>query len=501
MIAAVAGAPDIRAETVGRRLRRLRLEQGLSQRDLSAPGITYAYISRIEAGTRQPSVKALRMLARKLGVTPEYLETGSELAGAPAPRAAPRRAGAAAAARRRDRHGRGLRDPRRGRGRRRRRRRRRGRGSCSASRGGARGDHAGTIEHLSRVLDSELVTPVLAARRLRDARPRLRRRGARRARRSRSSSGRSAELARAEPGNRAAEVRYAPTSATRSPTSASSSARRPCSPSSGRAPSRLGDRYTRVRLYWSLGRRRARGGAAAGGARQLPPGGRAARGDRGRGAPRPRPRRLRRGRAQRRRRSRGGLAPPRGGRARCCRARGRADDDLAVVRRMQALCALRAGDAAGARRARPSRRSSSPRGSRASRAAPGGRSPRRAPAPETAAPTRPSRGARAARAHGGGREHADSLRAYGRYLRDGGREREALEVFERAAEAAASLRRPSPASTRPLGAAARGRALQPRLGSASGDAGSRRARPRGPYSLRLSARHASDATRASATAC
>src|SRR5215472_12719793 len=67
------------SETVGERLRRLRVEQGRSQRDLSAPGITYAYISRIEAGARTPSMKALRMLAKKLGVTPEYLETGSEL--------------------------------------------------------------------------------------------------------------------------------------------------------------------------------------------------------------------------------------------------------------------------------------------------------------------------------------------------------------------------------------------------------------------------------------
>src|SRR3954462_7566268 len=69
------------AETVGARLKRLRLQLGLSQRDLSSPGITYAYISRIEAGARTPSVKALRMLAQKLGVTPEYLETGSELGG------------------------------------------------------------------------------------------------------------------------------------------------------------------------------------------------------------------------------------------------------------------------------------------------------------------------------------------------------------------------------------------------------------------------------------
>jgi transcriptional regulator with XRE-family HTH domain len=66
-------------ETIGQRLRRLRLEQRLSQRELAAPGVSYAYISRIEAGTRQPSVKALRKLATKLGVSADYLETGSEL--------------------------------------------------------------------------------------------------------------------------------------------------------------------------------------------------------------------------------------------------------------------------------------------------------------------------------------------------------------------------------------------------------------------------------------
>jgi transcriptional regulator with XRE-family HTH domain len=66
-------------ETIGQRLKRLRLERGFSQRELAAPGVSYAYISRIEAGTRQPSVKALRRLATKLGVTADYLETGSDL--------------------------------------------------------------------------------------------------------------------------------------------------------------------------------------------------------------------------------------------------------------------------------------------------------------------------------------------------------------------------------------------------------------------------------------
>jgi transcriptional regulator with XRE-family HTH domain len=70
-IAAVA-----KREGIAERLRRLRLERGMSQRDLSSPGVSYAYISRIEAGARTPSVKAMRLLAQKLGVTVEQLETG-----------------------------------------------------------------------------------------------------------------------------------------------------------------------------------------------------------------------------------------------------------------------------------------------------------------------------------------------------------------------------------------------------------------------------------------
>jgi transcriptional regulator with XRE-family HTH domain len=71
--------PDVGHETVGSRVKRLRLARGLSQRDLAAPGVSYAYISRIEAGARTPSVKALRQLAKRLGVSVEYLETGKDL--------------------------------------------------------------------------------------------------------------------------------------------------------------------------------------------------------------------------------------------------------------------------------------------------------------------------------------------------------------------------------------------------------------------------------------
>ena len=70
---------DETRESLGERLKRLRLERGFSQRELASPGVSYAYISRIEAGARQPSVKALRKLAQKLGVSADYLETGSEV--------------------------------------------------------------------------------------------------------------------------------------------------------------------------------------------------------------------------------------------------------------------------------------------------------------------------------------------------------------------------------------------------------------------------------------
>ena len=66
-------------ETIGQRVRRLRRERGLSQRELASEGVSFTYVSRIEADKRQPSVKALRLLASKLGVSPEYLETGRDL--------------------------------------------------------------------------------------------------------------------------------------------------------------------------------------------------------------------------------------------------------------------------------------------------------------------------------------------------------------------------------------------------------------------------------------
>lgn len=66
------------ARAIGERIRRLRETQGLSQRQLSLPGVTASYISRVEKGARLPSVRALRELAPRLGVSVEFLETGQE---------------------------------------------------------------------------------------------------------------------------------------------------------------------------------------------------------------------------------------------------------------------------------------------------------------------------------------------------------------------------------------------------------------------------------------
>ena len=61
---------------VGQRLREARERAGLSQRQLSFEGCSPAYISRIEAGERIPSLQLLREMGRRLGVSEDWLATG-----------------------------------------------------------------------------------------------------------------------------------------------------------------------------------------------------------------------------------------------------------------------------------------------------------------------------------------------------------------------------------------------------------------------------------------
>lgn len=64
---------------VGKRLVEAREAKGFSQRDLSFPGCSAAYISRVERGERVPSGQVMQTLADKLGVTAQFLAYGKDL--------------------------------------------------------------------------------------------------------------------------------------------------------------------------------------------------------------------------------------------------------------------------------------------------------------------------------------------------------------------------------------------------------------------------------------
>ncbi|KAA0924111.1 helix-turn-helix domain-containing protein [Streptomyces apricus] len=62
----------------GRRLRRLRLERGMSQAGLVGEGLSTAYLSRLESGERPPTERAVAYLAQRLGVEESALAGPSE---------------------------------------------------------------------------------------------------------------------------------------------------------------------------------------------------------------------------------------------------------------------------------------------------------------------------------------------------------------------------------------------------------------------------------------
>ena len=435
----MAGESEPRAETIGVRLRRLRLERGASQRDLSSPGITYAYISRIEAGARTPSVKALRMLARKLGVTPEYLETGSELDAADCRelRLAEQE----------------LRLRLDGRGRRRRgarasaptptrpptSRRRPAPASCSGSRPPRGGDHRGDDRPaVARSSARSSSPPASRPDVYLDARPCVSLRRARRARRSTLFERALDEVGRVEPENMHARVRYS-TYLSYALTDLGELQRAKAVVGELFAGGGDGaDRYTRVRLYWSLGRlsleqakplaaldsfRRAvalleatedtvhlaRAHVACADATI------SAHDDLG-GA------RHHLDEAERLL----GPAP--------------AAEDLATIRRLQAMCAAVSADWIVAEHLASA-------ALQLAEDLPNERGAAWLVVAEARAGNGDADGADEAfrealellADHGTVRQHAAALRSYGRFLRDSGREREALDVFERAAEVTSNL--------------------------------------------------------------
>jgi transcriptional regulator with XRE-family HTH domain/predicted negative regulator of RcsB-dependent stress response len=65
---------------VGERIRRLRLERGMSQSELAAGRLSKGFISQIESGRSRPSPESLRFIAQRLGVPMVALLPGLELA-------------------------------------------------------------------------------------------------------------------------------------------------------------------------------------------------------------------------------------------------------------------------------------------------------------------------------------------------------------------------------------------------------------------------------------
>jgi transcriptional regulator with XRE-family HTH domain len=64
--------------TLGQRMRALRNERGLSQAELAGDLVSPSYVSLIESGRRSPERDVLEGLARKLGCSTLYLESGVE---------------------------------------------------------------------------------------------------------------------------------------------------------------------------------------------------------------------------------------------------------------------------------------------------------------------------------------------------------------------------------------------------------------------------------------
>jgi tetratricopeptide (TPR) repeat protein len=63
-------------ESLGERIRNLRLRKNMSQAQLAWPELSDSYVSLIESGKRTPAPSMVALLARKLDCSPAYLTTG-----------------------------------------------------------------------------------------------------------------------------------------------------------------------------------------------------------------------------------------------------------------------------------------------------------------------------------------------------------------------------------------------------------------------------------------
>jgi transcriptional regulator with XRE-family HTH domain len=66
------------SETLGERVRRLRLQQGLSLAKVVGHDVSRAFLNQVEMGKARPSIRVLRILAERLGTEVEYLLEGRQ---------------------------------------------------------------------------------------------------------------------------------------------------------------------------------------------------------------------------------------------------------------------------------------------------------------------------------------------------------------------------------------------------------------------------------------
>jgi transcriptional regulator with XRE-family HTH domain len=65
-------------ETLGERIRRLRVQQGLSLARVVGDDVSRAFLNQVEMGKARPSIRVLRILAERLGTEVEYLLDGRQ---------------------------------------------------------------------------------------------------------------------------------------------------------------------------------------------------------------------------------------------------------------------------------------------------------------------------------------------------------------------------------------------------------------------------------------
>jgi transcriptional regulator with XRE-family HTH domain len=63
-------------ESLGQRIRRIRVQQGLSLAKVVGDDVSRAFLNQVEMGKARPSIRVLRILAERLGTEVEYLLQG-----------------------------------------------------------------------------------------------------------------------------------------------------------------------------------------------------------------------------------------------------------------------------------------------------------------------------------------------------------------------------------------------------------------------------------------